>query len=338
MRAPSDPLVRYWHPVAYASDVKDVPIAVRLLDVPLVLFRSNDQIACFNDVCIHRGTALSRGVIQEGCLVCPYHGWTYAASGQCTRIPQQEPALPIPRKARATSYHCVERYGLVWCCLAEPTAEIPSYPEWDDAAFRKVPCGPFTWRTSAARAVENFNDLGHFAWVHPGLIGDPSRPIVHPYTVERLASELRYEVDVEAANPRDAFRIANLHDETAPVIHHTTRVIMPFTSHVRAQFPNGSTRTVYMTCTPVGTRECRIFTSLARDFDHDVPDEEIRAWESRIIGQDQAVVETQRPEELPVDLSAELHIRADLVAVAYRRWLGELGIERYVGEPALAES
>jgi hypothetical protein len=36
-------------------------------------------------------------------------------------------------------------------------------------------------------------------------------------------------------------------------------------------------------------------------------------------------VESQRPEELPIDLSAELHVRgADKVSLEYRRWLIEL--------------
>jgi hypothetical protein len=26
--------------------------------------------------------------------------------------------------------------------------------------------------------VENFTDFGHFPWVHPGLLGDPDRPVV----------------------------------------------------------------------------------------------------------------------------------------------------------------
>jgi len=36
-------------------------------------------------------------------------------------------------------------------------------------------------------------------------------------------------------------------------------------------------------------------------------------------------VESQRPEQLPFDLSAELHIRGvDKVSIEYRRWLVEL--------------
>ena len=36
-------------------------------------------------------------------------------------------------------------------------------------------------------------------------------------------------------------------------------------------------------------------------------------------------MESQRPEELPIDLSHELHIKGvDRVSIDYRRWLGEI--------------
>jgi phenylpropionate dioxygenase-like ring-hydroxylating dioxygenase large terminal subunit len=45
-----------------------------------------------------------------------------------------------------------------------------------------------------------------------------------------------------------------------------------------------------------------------------------------IFAEDQAIVESQRPELLPLDLQAELHLRSDRVAIAYRRWLQQLGL------------
>ncbi|HYX49579.1 MAG TPA: hypothetical protein VE843_07540, partial [Ktedonobacteraceae bacterium] len=42
--------------------------------------------------------------------------------------------------------------------------------------------------------------------------------------------------------------------------------------------------------------------------------------------QDVPIVESQRPELLPLDLQAELHLRSDRTAIAYRKWLKELGL------------
>jgi vanillate O-demethylase monooxygenase subunit len=44
-----------------------------------------------------------------------------------------------------------------------------------------------------------------------------------------------------------------------------------------------------------------------------------------VIGQDLPIVSSQRPEELPYDLSAELHIKGvDRVSLEYRKWLVQL--------------
>ncbi len=45
-----------------------------------------------------------------------------------------------------------------------------------------------------------------------------------------------------------------------------------------------------------------------------------------ITWQDVPIVESQRPELLPLDLQAELHLRSDRTAIAYRKWLREPGL------------
>ena len=68
-KATSEMLCHFWHPVARSTEVTDKPIKVRLLDQPLALWRSNGQIAAFYDLCIHRGTPLSLGWLDNGELV-----------------------------------------------------------------------------------------------------------------------------------------------------------------------------------------------------------------------------------------------------------------------------
>jgi phenylpropionate dioxygenase-like ring-hydroxylating dioxygenase large terminal subunit len=62
------------------------------------------------------------------------------------------------------------------------------------------------------------------------------------------------------------------------------------------------------------------------NYGHDVPEEELRAFQDEIVSQDVPIVESQRPELLPLDLQAELHLRSDRTAIAYRKWLKELGL------------
>jgi phenylpropionate dioxygenase-like ring-hydroxylating dioxygenase large terminal subunit len=58
----------------------------------------------------------------------------------------------------------------------------------------------------------------------------------------------------------------------------------------------------------------------------DQPDEEVRAFQDRVTWQDIPIVELQRPELLPLDLQAELHVRSDRTAITYRKWLRALGV------------
>ena len=57
------------------------------------------------------------------------------------------------------------------------------------------------------------------------------------------------------------------------------------------------------------------------DYAHDVPEAGIASLSRQAAAQDIPIVNSQRPELLPLDLQSELHLRSDLIAIAYRRWL-----------------
>src|SRR5438105_43337 len=181
-----------WHPVAYADAVTG-PHATALLGEPLVLWRdARGGVHAFRDVCVHRGTALSLGRVDGNEIVCAYHGWRYGADGACTAIPQLAEPTRVPARARAIAYATRERYGVVWVALAEPAWPIPDVSELENAGWRVVRTGPFAWACDASRQVENFTDFGHFAFVHPGLLGDPAQPVVAPHEVVADRAVLRY--------------------------------------------------------------------------------------------------------------------------------------------------
>ena len=51
-------------------------------------------------------------------------------------------------------------------------------------------------------------------------------------------------------------------------------------------------------------------------------DEDSWAFAQMVTDQDRSIVESQRPEELPADLAAEMHVKgADLGTLEYRKWL-----------------
>ncbi len=75
---------------------------------------------------------------------------------------------------------------------------------------------------------------------------------------------------------------------------------------------------MYFTITPVNERHSIAWTYVARDYG-DMSDEQTRQFEDMITLQDIPIVESQRPELLPLDLQAELHLRSDRTAIAYRK-------------------
>ena len=63
-------LREYWHPVAFAEDADDGPLAVTLLDERVAVCRIGGQVRAFRDLCVHRGTPISLGWVEDDTLVC----------------------------------------------------------------------------------------------------------------------------------------------------------------------------------------------------------------------------------------------------------------------------
>jgi phenylpropionate dioxygenase-like ring-hydroxylating dioxygenase large terminal subunit len=308
----------FWHPVAPADAVTTSPVAVTLLDERLVVVRLADRVAVFRDLCIHRGTPLSLGWVDGEELVCAYHGWAYNGDGVCTRIPSLGPGRSIPRRARVDSYPAVERYGLIWTCLGAPRADIAEFPEFDDPEWNQVRflVGPLQWACGAGRAVENFVDQSHFPWVHEGILGDRDHPEFHPVSIERHGNELRYSwVDRSEVAGELPERIGT--------------ICRPFTIHLVQRSEGGGRGTVlFFAATPHTATTHTNYTWVLEN--RPLTGEDLakrKELGDTIMRQDQRIVEEQRPEELPFDLSEELHVKGpDAIAIEYRRFMAELGV------------
>ena len=315
---------RFWHPVACGSDV--VPgavVPVRLLGEDLALWRApGGGLGLVDDRCVHRGTALSRGeVADDGCLRCPYHGWTFAATGGCTAIPQVAD-LPIPAPARVSAYKVVEQAGLVWVCLAPPARfPTPAFPEAERPGWRAFAGPPVDWACSAGRNLENFIDMAHLGWIHTETFGNPDVTAVEPYTVTRTADGAELHVDWPYPS---RFAFDPDHDPVVMQTEFDYRVVLPFTVRLDSRSTGFDTALLHAV-SPVTATACRTFWVVAVPEDADVSDEMLVDGQLAVYDEDQWVVETQRPASLPLDPGAELHLPCDRYAVAYRRALAELG-------------
>ena len=81
-------LRRYWHPIAVASEVEDVPVPVRVLGEDLILFKTRrGEFGVVYPRCCHRGTTLYYGKVEESGIRCCYHGWLFGVDGKCLDQP-----------------------------------------------------------------------------------------------------------------------------------------------------------------------------------------------------------------------------------------------------------
>jgi vanillate O-demethylase monooxygenase subunit len=317
----------FWHPVLYSSELGEQPKQVFLLDEQLVLVRLAGEVRCFSDLCVHRGTPLSRGWVEGDEIRCAYHGWTYGPDGMCTSIPARF-GSNIPRRARLVAHDVRERNGLIWVCLEEhPLFSIPEFPEYGDESFRVIEVPAYDWQTSAHRRIENYVDVSHFAWVHDGVLGDHEHPEVQDFDVTLDGNEIRFSYPNQVESP-DIGKNQGI-DSGADALESELRyrLFMPGTVILEQPFTNGAKYALFFATCPVSAKRCRNFTLMARNYmldDLQAGDRAMIEYNDLVIGQDRPVVEPQRPEMLPFDLSAELHIRGvDRVSLVYRKWLVE---------------
>ena len=162
--------INFWYPAVESGKLEDKPLKRRMLGQDFVLWRDEEGRAhCLSNTCCHRGGSLGDGVVEDGCVQCPYHGWRFNGEGQCTRVPSIGMKARPPGRARVDSYPVMERYGLVFCFLGDldesgrpPILEIP---EWGKEGWRST-CQYFEWDVDYKRAVENGIDPAHNEFVH----------------------------------------------------------------------------------------------------------------------------------------------------------------------------
>ena len=308
-------LVGDWHPVARVSDLDGGgPIAGRLLGEDIVVWRSGSDFHAWRDLCVHRGTRLSLGHVVGGDrLECPYHGWTYGGDGRCVLMPAHPEQTP-PARACVTTYRARAEYGVVWVTLGSGERDLPRFELLDDSDHNVLMSGPYRVRASGPRVVENFLDVGHFPFVHEGILGDRARPEIADYeAVVNDDGVLATGVKVYQPDPYATGQ--------GSTVTYTYRVHRPlaasFIKHGDHSFG------MLLAVTPHDVVDSSAFMWMAMNYE---PASEMVEFQDRIFAQDRPILESQRPELLPLDLQAELHLRSDRTAIAYRRWLKRLGV------------
>lgn len=75
-----------WHVVAGSAALRNKPFAARVLGRDLVLWRSGHGVHAADDACPHLGARWSQGRINNGTVICPWHGLALDAHAPCTAL------------------------------------------------------------------------------------------------------------------------------------------------------------------------------------------------------------------------------------------------------------
>ncbi len=319
-------LRRFWYPVMpIACLVSDQPQSFQLLGERIVLWLDPDgQPAAVLDRCCHRTAQLSRGVVRDGCIRCPYHGWSFDAGGTCVDVPQLAEEQAIPDSYKVQSSKCVERYGYVWVCLdADPLLPIPYIPEAEDAEMRLIPqfCEP--WNCSGLRLMENSFDNAHFSFVHVNSFGDQQQP--EPASLQVLPMEYGLVMTTRVAVVNPPLQQKNLQIAEATTLRINEQTwYMPFMRTLKITYPNGLMHLIFTAATPISDRTSQIIQFCVRnDTEADAKAADILAFDRLVTSEDKAVLEST-DYDTPLEISTEQHMASDQPGVIMRRKLAAL--------------
>ncbi len=118
--------------------------------------------------CPHLGAELgpdSGGMVRNGCLVCPFHGFEFEVGGKCVSTP----FAPPPKTAKLEVYETREIDGMIFAWWGidgrSPQWSLPEDTElegnWSDLAFETLQFPGHPQETT-----ENSVDLAHLRYVH----------------------------------------------------------------------------------------------------------------------------------------------------------------------------
>ena len=310
----------YWYVVGEGADLALGPLAVRLLGDDLVVWRSPDgAVVAAPDRCPHRQAPLSLGRLEDGRLVCCYHGWTFADGGRCVAVPSSAPGVPVPPKAHLPVVRAAERYGLIWVCPGAPQAPIPEIAVEHEPSYRRINSGVEQWSTSVTRMTDNFLDISHFPYVHSGTFGLAANQQVPKIEITELDDHfVGYEYEVEAGNELGS---SSSGLEASVVTRRmTTGFALPFTVRSTIRYETGLDHVILLCSTPVDEARSYFTFVVWRNDDHSVPPEEVIAFDRAIGAEDKRMLE-RVPGVLPLEAAATASVQADKASVEWRRRL-----------------
>jgi phenylpropionate dioxygenase-like ring-hydroxylating dioxygenase large terminal subunit len=299
---------RVWTPVLPSRRVKKAPVGIRVAGEKVVLFRGEGgTFGALVDRCPHRGVALSLGKVgDDGCLACPFHGWRFGPDGTARHVPLN-PDAKLERLS-ATPLPVREIGDLLWIyTAAETPATEPVPPEaLVDPGLRRTYL-EVTWNCHWTRAMENMLDTPHLPFVHRTTIGRQLARIMTP------TSRLEITWEEMPWGGRQHSRMDGK-GELAKLDFHRPNMMA-----LHIPIPGRRFR-MHALVIPVDDRTTRLIVASARDFaTFPLLDPIFDRVNGFIAAQDQAVVESSDPAEVP-PAGDEVSVATDRATLHFRKY------------------
>ncbi len=298
------------------------------MGTPYVLYRDESgDIRCFVDQCPHRRAPLSLGACEGAILRCAYHGWAFNDEGACVEIPSMGAARAFPPKARLSApFGVATAHGMVFIAPLEPLTALPTLAADSDPVFMRGDLEPITTRGNAGLLADNFLDMAHFAFVHTGTFGAGEATEVGPYEVVRDGFGFEAVYEHEFANREDP----GVAEGIRPLVQRrrlTYRYTAPYHLELALDFLDaGGTNVIGFFLVPVDDETVTIYSSLWRNDLEGSVDRmaEAIAFEVAVVEEDLRLQSQFHALELPLDLTSEVHVKADKTTIELRRILLDL--------------
>jgi vanillate O-demethylase monooxygenase subunit len=160
-----------WYVACTPDEIAEKPLGRQICGERIAFFRGPEgKVAAVEDFCPHRGAALSLGSVQDGKLVCGYHGLAVGCTGKTVSMPgQRVGGFPCIR-----SYPVEERYGFIWVWTGDPAladSALIHHLEWAGNPEWAYGGGLYHINCDYRLMIDNLMDLTHETYVHATSIG-----------------------------------------------------------------------------------------------------------------------------------------------------------------------
>jgi phenylpropionate dioxygenase-like ring-hydroxylating dioxygenase large terminal subunit len=170
-------LRRFWHPVAMSEQLRDLPVAIRILGEDLVVFCDRSRrVGLLHRHCAHRRASLEFGRIEEQGIRCCYHGWHFDVDGTILETPGEPSGSDLRHRLCQPAYPVRELKGLVFAYLGPPET-IPEFPYLDSLDLPNHDLVPYSIHSPCnwLQETENAIDPFHSVFLH-GRVNGPQFP------------------------------------------------------------------------------------------------------------------------------------------------------------------